>query len=107
LKFAALLQHLRTGEVAEDDWRFMQSRVPSQLAQEEARLFLEDALALFPINEQVRERNLRILESLHTPIARIEARCINIDETHGSAVREEFCAGIATRSVSQRCSQGM
>ena len=74
---------------------------------EEARLFFEDALALFPTNEQVRERNLRMLESLHTPVACIEARYIDIDKTQGSAVKEEFCGGLQTRSVSQRWSKGM
>ena len=93
-KFAALLEHLRTGDVTEEDWRFMQSRVLVQLPPEEARLITEDALVLFPTNEQARERNLRTLESLQGPVARIEARYIDIDETQGSAVKEEFCGGM-------------
>ena len=93
-KFAALLAHLRTGEVTEEDWRFMQSRVLAQLPADEVRLITEDALALFPTNEQVREKNLKMLESLQRPVARIEARYVDIDETRGRVVKEEFCGGM-------------
>lgn len=94
LKFASLLAHLQIGQVTEEDWRFMQSRVIIQLSSEEATLIRDNALILFPTNEQVRERNLRTLESLQRSVARLEARYIDIDETQGSAVKEEFCGGL-------------
>src|SRR2546423_838079 len=93
-KFATLLAHLRTGEITEEDWRFMQSRVLAQLPPEEVRLITEDALLLFSTNERVREKNLRTLESLQRPVAHIEARYIDIDEAQRSAVKEEFCGGM-------------
>ena len=94
LKFATLLAYLRTGEINEDDWRFMQTRVLSQLPPDEARLFQREALALFPTNDQVRERNLRTLKSLHKPVARISAKYIGIKEREGSTLNEDYCGGM-------------
>lgn len=94
LKFTALLAHLRTGEINDDDWRFMQTRVLSHLPPEEARLFQCEALVLFPTNDQVRERNLRTLESLQNPVARISAKYIGIEEWKGSALNEDYCGGM-------------
>ena len=54
MRFAAVLAHLRVGEVTMEDWRFMQTHV--HLPDEERARF-KDALFLFQTNDQVRERN--------------------------------------------------
>jgi ATP-dependent DNA helicase PIF1 len=94
LKFATLLTNLRSGRVSEEDWRFMQSRVLVQLPQDEVHVFENDALALFPTNELVRERNLSKMELLQRPVARFVAKYIDIDDGAGVNVDERHAGGL-------------
>jgi len=94
IKFANLLAHLRSGQVNEEEWRIMQSHVLAQLPTEEARVFNDDALALFPTNDQVRERNLSTMESLQRPVVRILAKYVDTDEREGSTVSEQYAGGM-------------
>ena len=46
-------------------------------------------LSLFQTNEQVRERNLHTLESLHVPVARIVAKYQDIRDEEGAKVDDD------------------
>ena len=93
MRFAAVLAHLRVGEVTMEDWGFMQTRVLAHLPDEERARF-KNALFLFQTNDQVRERNLHTLESLHMPVARIVAKYQDIREEEGAKVDDDDAGGL-------------
>lgn len=93
MRFATVLAHLRVGEVTMEDWMFMQTRVLAHLPDEERDRF-KDALFLFQTNDKVRERNLRTLESLHVPVARIVAKYQDIREEEGAKVDDDDAGGL-------------
>ena len=49
---------------------------------------------LFSTNEEVNERNIKKLEELGTPVARIEASYIGILAQEGAKVDSENCNGL-------------
>ena len=49
---------------------------------------------LFQTNEQVRERNLHTLESLHVPVARIVAKYQDIHKEEGVKVDDDDAGGL-------------
>ena len=93
LKFADLLSHLRVGAVTMENWQFMQSRVLIHLPQIERTRF-QDALCLFPTNEQVAERNMRTLESLHVPVARLVAKYQDVSENERAKIDDDHAGGL-------------
>jgi len=93
IKFATVLSNLRFGTVTKDDWRFLQSRVLSQLTAEEQEKF-RDSVILFAANKDVMEKNISMLEAIGTPVCRIEAQYHGISKEEGSRIKSEYCYGL-------------
>jgi len=91
--FQTALTNLRVGRVQVEDWAFLQTRVLTQLPPQECADF-DNALTLFSTNEEVNERNIRKLEEVGTPIARIEASYVGISAQEGAKVDSENCNGL-------------
>ena len=94
LMFQLALVYLCMGTLSRDDWQFFQSRVLSNLSQDE-QLRFQDAVVLFSQNADVTERNMRTLDNAGTPVARVEARyCGSISQEEGSGIDSDYCNGL-------------
>jgi hypothetical protein len=94
LKFQTALSHLRMGTVTRDDWEFFQSRVLTNLSQDD-QLQFRDSIILFTKNDNVLERNITMLEKVGSPVARIEAQYRgSISQDEGAKIDSEYCNGL-------------
>ena len=91
--FQTAFTNLRIGRVQLEDWAFLQTRVLTQLSPQERAAF-HNAPALFSTNKEVNERNIRMLEEVGTPVARIEASYVGISAQEGAKVDSENCNGL-------------
>ena len=90
IRFQEVLLNLREGQVTIDDWQFLQRRVLSRLPLNESVAF-DDAIVLYPINKEVDERNISMLERLGKPVAAIEANYHGVDAGVGANVDSDHC----------------
>ena len=68
LKFQTALSHLRMGTVTREYWEFFQSRILTNLSQDDQAQF-QDSIILFNKNDDVLERNIVMLEKIGSQVA--------------------------------------
>jgi len=93
VRFQEALSHMRAGTVTLEDWQFFQSRVLTNMSEEEGRRF-QDSIILYSTNDEVYQRNVSMLETVGSPVARIEAQYHGIATEDGAKIDSEYCNGL-------------
>ena len=94
-KFQRLLSNCQNGNLDEDDWQLLKTRFP-QFARDSRDEIWNDAPRLFYRNQSAFEYNIRKLQALGTPIAKLTA-------THNNSAASKRDSSEANGLMAQLC----
>jgi hypothetical protein len=92
--FQTALSNLRLGNIQKENWQFFQTRVLSRMPQDERVRFEKNAMLHFSGNVEVDEHNIKMLEALGCPVAKIEAMYHGISVDEGARIDAENCQNL-------------